>query len=228
MNGAPAPLHSKYDVTHVDLERLQAIAISRGIKISQAPPSGHYSHKSMTSVPNSSPRHESEDVESGTKTIIPTADVMSVGDMMSDGEEDLRPASSGKEDAATSDHDDEDLNEQLYLEEQQENLHLDQEESRDMQDEDILQGEDSSLKQDDNNIVVEKNTESEVNELVVQEVEHKGQEVEGSLIEPLEIVDGCDTRSVKSDSALLSPEAKISSLGVSGAFLTDLAEGDRE
>ena len=106
MLGSPSKMHNKYDITEDDLDKLRAIAISRGMKI---PSYSSYSKQrpSSTSGPHSTPREEKEEdnldrVGSG-KTIIPTADTLSVtGDISSSF--DKNETKVEKEDRSTSDH----------------------------------------------------------------------------------------------------------------------------
>lgn len=85
MNGVTAKLHEKYDIDDQDLERLESIAVSRGIKL-PAQGSISYSRPSSTYAPASTPRSTivTEENASSAKTVIPTADVAStVGDVTS-------------------------------------------------------------------------------------------------------------------------------------------------
>ncbi|XP_039248550.2 uncharacterized protein LOC120326344 [Styela clava] len=214
MNGAPAKLHEKYDVSEVDLERLQSIAVSQGIKISPSISSFHSRNKlKTTSAPNSSPRDmnsaaglRSSDVESGTKTIIPTADILSVGgDFVSeDGLSEKLGNMSGREDAATSDYG-EDLERGSKVE--------------------SVEGQSPELKVQE----PEHHGNEEVE--VIDSYEPQGSNVKVESSHENEEVDNLpnnddDQQSMKSDSALLSPEALNAPLAVSGAFLTDLTGGD--
>lgn len=201
MNGAPAKLHNKYSITEVDLHRLQQIAISQGIRLSPSVSSFQSKSNAKTiSAPNSSPRdlRRSSDGGSGTKTIIPTADVLSVGDFVSDdGASDKLTERSGREDAATSDHDD-DLEKTLKVETEGE--------AEGTHDEIITQG-----------------VEGDPNETEIKlEVQSSEVKVEDSE----DIADEDGSNSITSDPAALSPEAVNAPLAVSGAFLTDMTGGD--
>lgn len=109
MLGSPTKMHRKYDITQDDLDKLRAIAISKGMKV---PAYSHYSSQrpSSTTGPHSTPREDEDDDDIGrqgsAKTIIPTGETISInGDVASVDKNDTLL---DKEDRSTSDHEDED------------------------------------------------------------------------------------------------------------------------
>ena len=109
MLGSPSKIHRKYDISEDDLDKLRAIAISRGMKI---PAFSHYSSQRPSSIsgPHSTPREEEVDDAIGrqgsAKTIIPTGETVSnSGDLNSVDKNEILP---NKEDRSTSDHEDDD------------------------------------------------------------------------------------------------------------------------
>lgn len=192
MNGAPVKMHNRYSITDVDLERLQQIAVSQGIKLSTSTPSYQSKSNGKTiSAPNSSPRdlRRSSDVGSGSKTIIPTADTISIGGeyVSDDGTSDNATDQLGKEDAATSDHDN------------------DIEDARNFDSEQIESHEEVRIQaSDSNDAIVEKETKNNMENTL--NVDNRG-----------------DT---ESETEILSPETLKAPLAVSGAFLTDITDGD--
>lgn len=192
MNGAPVRLHNRYSITDMDLERLQQIAVSQGIKLSTSASSYQSKSNGKTiSAPNSSPRdlRRSSDAGSGSKTIIPTADTISVGgDYISDdGTSEKATDQSGKEDAATSDH------------------------GNDVEDAHKLE---SGL------IESNEQVDSQNSEKNDDEIE---KETDNNTENALNMDDGVDA---ESETEMLSPETVNAPLAVSGAFLTDITDGD--
>lgn len=191
MNGAPVKLHNRYSITDVDLERLQQIAVSQGIKLSTSPPSYQSKSNGKTiSAPNSSPRdlRRCSDTASGSKTIIPTADTISIGgDYISDdGTSEKATDQLGREDAATSDHDN-DVDDTC-------NLESEPIEASEMRTE-------NSEKTDEN---------------MKEETDYNG-----------ENTSNIDNRGdADSEVDVLSSETVNTPLAVSGAFLTDITDGD--
>ena len=106
MLGSPSKIHHKYDISEDDLDKLRAIAISKGMKV---PSYSRYSSQRPSSVggPHSTPRNdEEEDAErqGSAKTIIPTGETMSIAGEQSSL--DKTETTVEKEDRATSDHED--------------------------------------------------------------------------------------------------------------------------
>ena len=114
MHGSSSKIHQKYTITDDELSRLKALAISRGMQIPVSV--GAFSSKRGSSIsgPHSTPRGEEDkdddydlDRQGSAKTVIPTADTLSVGgDPVSGDETEKEEIVNSKEDRSTSDHED--------------------------------------------------------------------------------------------------------------------------
>ena len=106
MLGSPTKIHHKYDITEDDLDKIRAIAITRGMKISSY--NHHNMRPSSTIGPHSSPRSASDGFElsrnSSAKTVIPTAETTSSGETLH-----ANKSSKEKEDQSTSDNEGEEI-----------------------------------------------------------------------------------------------------------------------
>ncbi|XP_078483760.1 uncharacterized protein LOC144744044 [Ciona intestinalis] len=111
LNGSSSKIHSKYRISDEELSRIRMIAVARGIKVPSIV-SGYKENRGSVSGPHSTPRGpEDDDVarQGSGRTIIPTADNLSIGDVTSlDGTE-KGSSRATKEDRATSDNEEDRL-----------------------------------------------------------------------------------------------------------------------